>query len=423
MEEDLKYSSIEKKIPKQKLIENRLTKAIDEAEEIINYESAHNTDILQVLNIVKNFIHKKKRICYGGTAINMLLPEKYKFYDPNYDLPDYDFLTPTANEDVKELIAAIMESGFKEVYHRVGIHKGTKKILVNFIAVADITEVDDNIYNIYLKETKVIDGIHYTNENMLRMMMYLELSRPRGEVSRWKKVYDRLTILNKALPIKVCTKSHIKKTSIEQFYDQILNFVIEYNRVIANLELESLYKKSLTKVVHFIPLKNRPIYFYSPDIKKDSFNLNYLLKESNIKFYYYNGNEDFVPNKIHIKYNNNIIAVIIEETACHSYNNITTLDNKTLHIASLETLITLYYSFYYFSKYDKPYLCEIKQCIKTLDALLISKKSQFKAFTINCSGYQKGFTTLLREKVFRIQEEKKTKRKTIKTKNTTLKKK
>jgi hypothetical protein len=27
--------------------------------------------------------------------------------------------------------------------------------------------------------------------------MYLELSRPRGDIERWKKVYERLMLLNK----------------------------------------------------------------------------------------------------------------------------------------------------------------------------------------------------------------------------------
>jgi hypothetical protein len=35
------------------------------------------------------------------------------------------------------------------------------------------------------------------------MSIYLELSRPRGDVSRWKKVYSRLLLLNKHYPI-VC---------------------------------------------------------------------------------------------------------------------------------------------------------------------------------------------------------------------------
>jgi hypothetical protein len=42
------------------------------------------------------------------------------------------------------------------------------------------------------------------------MSMYLELSRPRGDVSRWIKVYNRLQLLNKHHPI-VCTKEKAEK--------------------------------------------------------------------------------------------------------------------------------------------------------------------------------------------------------------------
>ena len=68
-------------------------------------------------------------------------------------------------------------AGFNNVYNRVGVHEGTKKILVNYIAVADITEVEQDIFDIYVKNSKTIDNMLYTNENMLRMMMYLELSK------------------------------------------------------------------------------------------------------------------------------------------------------------------------------------------------------------------------------------------------------
>ena len=34
------------------------------------------------------------------------------------------------------------------------------------------------------------------------MNMYLELSRPQGDVSRWEKVLKRLTLLNKSYPLR-----------------------------------------------------------------------------------------------------------------------------------------------------------------------------------------------------------------------------
>jgi hypothetical protein len=423
MEEDIHDSILERRLPKDKLIETRLEKAISRAQEILDYESAHNTEILQALDIVKNFIQMKKRVCYGGTAMNALLPEKDKFYSSDYDLPDYDFLTPDANNDVKELVNLLKNAGYNDVYNRVGVHEGTKKILVNYVAVADITEVEKDIYDIYVKHSKNIDGILYTNENMLRMMMYLELSRPRGEVERWKKVFKRLQLLNKHFPVKKCTTKHFQKEVNQK--DKILNFVISRQRVLANLELENIYRRSLTsKNITYSLSKYGPLLFYSPDIRKDAFDLKHILQNSSTKLIYYNGKGDFLPSRVHILQNSSIVAILIEESACHSFNNIPMKDKRIVHIASLESIITLHLSFHYFNKFYKTYLCDIGNCIRAHELLAGSKKSILDAFPINCSGYQKGYPTLLREKVVRIQEEKSRKEKrTAQKKNSTMKKK
>ena len=47
-----------------------------------------------------------------------------------------------------------------------------------------------------------VANIFYCPPNYLRMAMYLELSRPDGDVSRWEKVLKRLTLLNKHYPMK-----------------------------------------------------------------------------------------------------------------------------------------------------------------------------------------------------------------------------
>ena len=57
----------------------------------------------KILNIVRQFIIDKKLICYGGTAINDILPKEQQFYNYETDIPDYDFFSPNAMEDAKEL--------------------------------------------------------------------------------------------------------------------------------------------------------------------------------------------------------------------------------------------------------------------------------------------------------------------------------
>ena len=404
-------------LPKEKLLEQRLEKAVSQAEEILNYESAHNEELQQALNIVKKFIQKKQRICYGGTAINMLLPKNKRFYDPNLDLPDYDFFSPSIDKDVLELVGDLQKAGFREVIHRVGMHEGTKKILVNFIAVADISYLDKQLYNIYLKESQVIEGIHYTSPDMLRMMMYLELSRPRGEVSRWSKVYERLELLNNNFPLKSCKKVKTHPDIPEEIRQIIFDFIITHERILTNIELESIYKKSLgTKKLDYSFNKGfkSVIVFFSPDLKKDAFDLKQLFDKDSLRILYVKEKGDLIQERIELYSHSLLIAVLVKESACHSYNNIKTENNRLLKIASLDTIINLYYSLHYFSNF-KVSMCSIASCIKTLKSLRLSKISQFPSFSIECSGYQKGYPTLLREKLLRIQKEKQ-KKKTLKKK-------
>ena len=67
----------------------------------------------------------------------------------------------------------------------------TPPATVDYIPVADITTIDPVLYRILSKREYRVNGISYMDIHTLRMMMYLELSRPRGEVERWPKVYER----------------------------------------------------------------------------------------------------------------------------------------------------------------------------------------------------------------------------------------
>jgi hypothetical protein len=72
-----------------------IEKAAKEAQDRIDREMAGNPAIRKMIEIVEEFLHTAKVMCYGGTAINNLLPEKDRFYDPKTDIPDYDFYSET----------------------------------------------------------------------------------------------------------------------------------------------------------------------------------------------------------------------------------------------------------------------------------------------------------------------------------------
>ena len=73
---------------------------MDEIEEIasklqkeIDKEIANDPLTKLSLGIVEDFLEDHRVMCYGGTAINNLLPAEDRFYDYEYDVPDYDFFS------------------------------------------------------------------------------------------------------------------------------------------------------------------------------------------------------------------------------------------------------------------------------------------------------------------------------------------
>ena len=109
-------------------------------------------------------------------------------------LPDYDFFSANPIDDSKELADIYHKNGYTDVEAKSGLHFGTFKVFVNFIPIADITFLHPEIYNSISKDVIKINGLHYAPPNFLRMSMYLELSRPDGDVSRWEKILQRLSL-------------------------------------------------------------------------------------------------------------------------------------------------------------------------------------------------------------------------------------
>ena len=54
---------------------------------------------------------------------------------------------------------------------------------------------------------------YYCPPDYLRMLMFLELSDPKGNTERWEKVLKRLTILNRNYPLKSKKLQHRNDTT------------------------------------------------------------------------------------------------------------------------------------------------------------------------------------------------------------------
>ncbi len=401
----------------------RIKKASEIAKEKVDYVMAHDEDILLAIEVVETFLRKKHRLCYGGQAINAHLPDQYKFYDPNLTIPDYDFFTPQAEQDIRALVQDLKRAGFQEISIREGMHEGTVKVYVEYVPVADITAIDYRLYRVLMKQEYRVNGISYMGANHLRMMMYLELSRPRGEVDRWPKVYERLMLLNTFASPPSCRKEpSLQHNLSKKQVEYALQWIIQKRRVFAGLALVQVYQQQLrsprVKKVEWLIHTQKPILFYSSTPEEDAEALREgfeamdqdTKKRYTIKTISKGGNGDLLPKMTLLQQGGKPLLFIIHQTACHSYFQLPMASRETLRIASLDTLITLYFSL---SLIDLPYLdMKTMECLANEFVQLSIRmrkhpeKSPFPFISLNCGGHQSTLPSLIRSKVHRMTERK-----------------
>ena len=150
---------------------------------------------------VKNFIIDKRLVLYGGTALNEILPEKYKFY-PKQLLPDYDFFSHNAKSHAQELADILNKKGYNYIEVKPGLHHGTYKVYAEFLPVADITQIDKDIYenlvdhsDMNLKNEQSDFQLIVSPYPFLKWSLYLELSKI-GSTHRWQKLFPRYVAVN-----------------------------------------------------------------------------------------------------------------------------------------------------------------------------------------------------------------------------------
>jgi hypothetical protein len=357
-------------------------------------------------------------------AINAHLPQKYKFYDFSKTIPDYDFFTPEPEKDCDELIRLLNKGKFDNVAKRFGVHEGTYKIYVNYHGVADITSMIPWFYNKLESSSIIDDKIHYVDANFLRMAMYLELSRPRGEVERWDKVYKRLILLNLIQPVsKTTCKKELKPVVVinKDVYKNLIKYAIDNSFIFAGAEIADIYKKQISRAT-FIFKSNYPLIFY---IETPQFHLNKIrqlinsIESIDLTIVHWKGLKEIVPEMYGFKINGKLSIIIIEQNYCHSYNEVTISKYGKLKIVSLDTAINLFYTLSYLRNLDElvpnSVECFAHELVKISKETRDKNKSKtFPLFSTTCQGHQPTKQTLLKTRAQRIKNEKQKLKKTRK---------
>jgi hypothetical protein len=399
-----------------------LRNAVDTAEKRKGRQTVNDPDVKKIISILEDFLKNKRLVCYGGTAINNILPVEDQFYDKSIEIPDYDFFSPNALEDAKELADIYYQAGFQEVEAKSGVHHGTYKVFVNFLPVADITFLEKSLFKRVQTDSIRIDGILYCPPNFLRMNMYLELSRPYGDISRWEKVLKRLILLNKNYPLlgKQCDPKEFQRQfeRVDSKEEEKLYYVVRDSFIDQGLIFFGGYASFLYS--SYMPMKIQKIFHKTPDfdvLAEDPEQAANMLKQrlsdlnyTGIKIVKHTGiGELIAPHyEVRVKFNNidETIAFIYKPLACHSYN-IVKKGGKTIRVATIDTILSFYFAFYYSGReyYDENrILCMAQYLFDVQQRNRLQQKGLLKRFSINCYGTQETLEDMRNMKAEKFKE-------------------
>ena len=395
-----------------------LRNQVDQAQEKIARRVVNTPEVKQMISIVEDFIKKKGLVCYGGISINALLPEEDKIYNEEVDLPDYDMFSPNALEDAKELADLYYKNGYSEIEARSGQHMGTYKVFTNFQGMADITNLPKELYDAIKNKAISVNGILYTDPNYLRMSMYLELSRPAGDTTRWEKVMKRLTLINEHYPIddKKCNYMEFQrkmenKEKGDEIYEIVKDVFINQGVVFFGGYAISQYSQYMPGHLRKKVEKNADFDVISNDPETTAEIVKERLKDkgfTNVKIVKRDPIGEIIPLHYEIKVGVDTIAFVYKPIACHSYN-VLVINKKKIKIATIDTMLNFYLAFLYtnrpyYMQFTDRILCMSKFLFDVQQKNRLKQKGLLKRFSIICYGHQESVEEMRAEKAKKFKE-------------------
>lgn len=187
---------------------------------------------IEIRHIILDFIKEKKRVIYGGSAINTFISLKDssdKIYDIDW-CEDIEFYSPKPLDDLIELCNILFNKGYQNVEGREAMHEETFTISVEYFNFCDITYMSDSMIRKNI-QTKDINGIRYVSPEFLMVDMFRVFSNPLHDYPfRLEKVYNRYLKLEKYYynpPLKpqYCGLKDISRILISirnQLYDKFI---------------------------------------------------------------------------------------------------------------------------------------------------------------------------------------------------------
>jgi hypothetical protein len=264
------------------------------------------------------------------------------------------------------------------------------------------------IYERVVRDADTIGDIRYASANFLRMNMYLELSRPAGDVSRWEKVYTRLLLLNDAVPLRAgrCTDDPLGALASAGASDATL-----HDRIVGiGMAANAIFLSGIPYLQDAAPRPDEVVLM----IAEKPTALIADLKTAGLRVTTFPAMGELLPARTELRTaRRNLVAVVFDSVACHAY---TTLDVPVgYRLASLDLLIQMYYAFYFADLQGYlpvRLLCVIQELIemeitRRRKAAVAKEPQPRTVFPLECTGHQPTLPELKKAHRERVQEKRK----------------
>jgi hypothetical protein len=238
-------------------------------------------------------------------------------------------------------------------------------------------------------------------------------------VSRWEKVFKRLTLLNKYHPLKTpynCRALENSKESDDsseskedKIFFKIREALVSEDGVFFGGFAASLYSKIVKKTAPIA--KNHPPSF--DVIVENPEKCATIIKERladigvrKVKIIKHENLEDVIPEHIQVIVENKTVAFLFKPIACYNYNEIEMASHK-IKVATIDTMLSFYLAFAYSGE---PYfnveriLCMAQFLFDIEEENRLNRRGLLKRFSANCYGEQATLASMRAEKSNKFKE-------------------
>lgn len=276
----------------------------------------------KIIEIIKDFIKSKKRVIYGGMAINASLPEKEKIYSgENYD---FDIYSSTPKRDLVELVNRLSSLDVPYLSGMESGHPGVFKLFIYFLPIVDITFLPQYIIDkIPLFEE---NGFYYPQPQFLKNDILLSLTNNIYSSYRWEKDYSRYALLNKYYQFERPTGFSCERNSsqLNRKIKEILEFIKNQENAIITLSYAYQFYKKENELVDLFNLFSPFVSIYHNNPEEF---IDLLKKKSNKSIIFYKKYEPFLrymPTSydVYIDDENPVLRIYNSQGLCIPYHTL-----------------------------------------------------------------------------------------------------